>query len=53
MAAMTVSTSSLDAIISRASDDWRTVVFSPFALIFSASRRAWGALAITAKRGLN
>ncbi len=40
-------------MISRAPGACRTDVGSPFCLIFSASNCAWGALAMTAKRGLN
>ena len=53
MAAITTSTSLHDAIISIASRACNTCVGSPFDLIFSASSRAWGGLAMTAYRGLN
>jgi hypothetical protein len=53
MAAMTASTSSCDAIFSRASSPVRTTVSSEFCLSFSASSAACGALAMTAKRGEN
>ena len=53
IAAMTISTDSCDAIISRASLDHKTVESSPFILIFSARMRPCGSLAMTTYRGLN